>query len=351
MAPMTIYHVGASLRTQGGISSVLTLYMTNYRDLFRERHISSYLGQARFFDYLYFSKAIIQVVLVCLIDKNPVFHIHTASQGSFLRKSILAWLIRMFGKPYIAHIHGAMFDKFMERASPRKRAAIMTYLERAVKIVVLSASWKAYFEQFVPADHIVVIYNPCRVYPLDERKRGSPGVRFLFLGRIGERKGAYDLIKAAALLPDLEFHLDIYGDGEVDKLRKCWAELPGRHAKVEIHGWVRHDRVGDIYNQADILMLPSYHEGLPMSILEAMGRGLAIISTRVGGIPEAVIDRENGFLVPPGDVEALAEKMLTLITQPTLLQKMGECSHELARQKFSVETIGGQLSELYKTLQ
>lgn len=87
-----------------------------------------------------------------------------------------------------------------------------------------------------------------------------------------------------------------------------------------------------------------------MSLLEAIGEGLPVVSTCVGGIPEAVEEGRNGFLIDQGDVDALAERLRTLITSPELVDRMGQESLTIAREKFSTDRIGQQLQQLYQSL-
>src|SRR5690606_10983036 len=125
------------------------------------------------------------------------------------------------------------------------------------------------------------------------------------MGRLGSRKGTWDLLEAfkrlAAEVPNVRLVLG--GDGEIDKARRIVAR-DGLEARVTIAGWLSGAEKLDVFNRTDIYALPSYHEGLPASIVEAMAAGAPIVSTPVGGIPEAVTDAFNGFLVAPGDVDA-----------------------------------------------
>ena len=102
------------------------------------------------------------------------------------------------------------------------------------------------------------------------------------------------------------------------------------------------------YKQADIYVLPSYAEGLPMSILEAASYGLPIVATRVGGIPEIIDDGVNGFLIDPGDKGALTDRLLRLIENPELRSQMGRAAYQKVKEKFDVDTVVKQLDSLYQ---
>ena len=120
--------------------------------------------------------------------------------------------------------------------------------------------------------------------------------------------------------------------------------------KVSVPGWISVDQKLVLLKEADIYILPSYQEGLPISILEAMSAGLPIISTPVGGIPDAVTDGENGYLIEPGDSEALASKILFLSENHNVWEKLSLQSKEIAKQKFHMSRIESELADLYNSL-
>ena len=342
--------VGPSLGTQGGISSVLEIYSRNFKDRLNMRFISSYSGKNRIMDMLLFTGAVLKVFFHNLSISDPVFHLHVASKGSYLRKSILAGICMAFHHKVILHVHGAMFDQFLEGAGQKKKRDIIALFNKADKVIVLSEYWFTYFARYVPKDKLRIIYNPSSTFRngFDRTYRKS-GMRILFMGRLGERKGAYDLIEAVSKLKGLDFSLNMYGDGEIDEVRELVKKEGLRHM-VAVNSWVSHSKINEIYDGADMMVLPSYAEGLPMSLLEAVGKGLPVVSTRVGGIPEVVEDARNGFLIEPGDTEALADKLRLLLTSPGLLESMGRESLAIAGERFSIDRIGMQLEDLYKSL-
>ena len=145
------------------------------------------------------------------------------------------------------------------------------------------------------------------------------------------RKGQLLLIEAAQRLAarGVDFELVLAGDGE---MRAEIEALIARHnlqAQVRITGWISSDQVRDEILAARALVLPSFAEGLPVVIMEAMALRRPVISTFVAGIPELVQPGEHGWLVPAGDVEALAEAMQACLDAPVdMLARMGEAAHE-----------------------
>lgn len=343
----TVYIIGPSFKTQGGISSVLQIYHNHFRDSLNMRFIASYSGRSRIKDLAYFAMALLRVFFICVSGKQTIFHIHSSTYGSYIRKSIIGRLCLIFHKKVIFHIHGADFDTFLEEDGFRRKRKITGLLNKAYRVVVLSESWKDFLAGYIPREKIKVIYNPSATYKPDYAKRNNSRVRLLFIGRIGVRKGAYDLIEAVKKIRYLNFSLDLVGDGEGDKIRKI-AGIENLTGIVNVHDWVSHkEEIWKWYDKADFLVLPSYAEGLPMSVLEAIGKGLPVVTTNVGGIPEAVIDGINGFIILPGDAEALSEKMKILINDAVLREGMGRNSLKMAGDKFSIQKIHDCLKELY----
>jgi len=170
----------------------------------------------------------------------------------------------------------------------------------------------------------------------------------LFLGRLGQRKGSYDLLNAAALIaatrPDLRLMMG--GDGELEGVRERAAEL-GIADKVDLLGWVRGEEKERLLGDAVLYALPSYNEGLPVSVLEAMAAGLPILGTPVGGIPEALTDGVEGFLVEPGDVPALADRLERLLGDPKLARRMGEAARRKVEAAFSADAVVPQVEAMY----
>lgn len=271
--------------------------------------------------------------------ENVVAQLHTAEKGSFWRKWAISRILRARGIPYVVHLHGANFDDFFNASSSAARRRIVEFFEQAACAVALSESWRSWLEENVSRKaNVVVIENPCErvVEPVPARGGDGPA-KILYAGIIGERKGAFDLVEAFAKgnLRDVA-RLEICGNGEVEALRAKVSEL-GLATSVAVPGWTPHDEMLRKMEASDVFVLPSYAEGLPMVVLEAMGSALPVVSTRVGGIPEAVEDGRTGILVEPGDVECLAAAMRALAEDPELRARMGAAGWTRVREKFSLE--------------
>jgi len=173
----------------------------------------------------------------------------------------------------------------------------------------------------------------------------------LFLGRIERRKGIFDLLDAVAALrahiPDLE--LVCAGDGDPGPVAR-YAERLGIEDAVSLPGWVGSAEKQSLMNLAAVYVLPSYAEGLPVSLLEAMAAGVPVAATSVGGIPDVVADGINGFLFTPGDSATLQRLLRRLMHDAELGKRMALAARETVRLRFSAEHVLAQLDKLYGDL-
>ena len=276
-------------------------------------------------------------------------HIHSAQRTSFLRKSIFLFTARLFGCPTIFHLHGASFDSFYARSNSPYKAYIRKTLKSSTRIITLSNYWTHWIRGITDHPHIVRIYNPVilRNHAGSTSQRVAPPV-LLFMGRLGQRKGTYDLIRAAALLRQWQVACSVVlcGDGEHAAAAQLVQELNLQNV-VTLKDWVAGDEKQRLLSVATAFVMPSYNEGLPVAILEAMAAGLAVVSTPVGGVPEAVTDESEGLLVPPGDVRGLASALRRLVEDPALSIRLGNAGLAKVSAVFEATQALEPLNQLY----
>lgn len=346
--------ISPALNGQGGIASVvnnMALYYESFNFL-------ASTGSKNIIEMvLCFVRCVMMIPYYVFFKKIKIVHIHGASKGSFLRKMILINICSMFRLKIIYHIHGGGFSQFYRKWN--KFNIIKNTLEKADVLVVLSESWANYFNSLslnVPIKKINNIINPPAFIgkgnELNLKNNNSDTLtRFLFLGKISSAKGVFDLLDVIIGHVDElrgKFILYIGGNGEVDKLNKLIEEnkLQGL---VLFKGWVDNEGKSDLFQICDVYILPSYKEGLPLSILEAMSYGLPIVSTKVGGIPEIVEHGKNGLLIEPGDGDDLYRSLLFFINNRGRCYKWGQDGKEKA-QDFYPKSVIPELALLYKTL-
>ena len=147
-------------------------------------------------------------------------------------------------------------------------------------------------------------------------------------------------------LPGLRLVYAGKGSG-VEETRRLADQL-GLGGRVEFTGWLEAERARATLAAATIFVLPSFVEGMPMALLEAMALGLPVIATPVGGVPEIVTHQVDGLLVPPGDVDALAAAIARLMSEPALRERLGRAARETAAQRFSLDSAVERLLGIYR---
>ena len=135
-------------------------------------------------------------------------------------------------------------------------------------------------------------------------------------------------------------------DGDLDAVREAIA-AEGLEGAVTLLGWVRGEAKERELHEAEVFVLASYDEGLPMALLETMARGKAIVTTPVGGIPQALRDGLDGLLVPPGQPQQLADALLRFAGDAGLRDRLGASSRERVRSLYATDTVLAQLDRVY----
>jgi glycosyltransferase involved in cell wall biosynthesis len=251
----------------------------------------------------------------------------------------------------VLHIHGSRFADFHDK-SEASAALVRHAFERAALVLALSERARRSFDEWTDGRaRTDVLYNPV---VLDGVGTGTPLAEppvVLFMGLIGDRKGVFDLVavipEILAAAPGTRFLFG--GNGEVDRLRAAIAAA-GVEESCEVLGWVAGTAKVRAFERASIYCLPSYNEGLPVSVLEAMAAGLPVVSTAIAGTPEAVRDGETGFLFTPGDRAALAERLARLARDASLRATMGQSGRALAEARFGSEPIAERLRKLWESV-
>jgi glycosyltransferase involved in cell wall biosynthesis len=344
-----IMMLGTGMGNQGGISSVVNDY--KIYGILKKLGIDYYathkdgtkLGKLLFFTSQF-------LVILFKMPLYKILHFHTSVGWSYIRLSIIFVLAKIFRKKTIWHVHTGEMLTYYADSSLLEKYIIKFVLRNADVVIALSSNCKKMIETLEPRASIKILLNTVNVndYEVSNREIHDP-VKVLLLGRLEYRKGIHLILKAIEILADENISFVLAGDGDVEGTRKFVKE--NRFEKiVSVPGWISGDQKLVLLKEADIYILPSYQEGLPISILEAMSAGLPIISTPVGGIPDAVTDGENGYLIEPGDSEALASKILFLSKNYSVWKKLSLRSSEIAKQKFNMSRIESELTDLYGSL-
>jgi glycosyltransferase involved in cell wall biosynthesis len=327
-----VLYIGPDYKNhRGGIGAVLAVYSIYMRP-FKFIRTNSYKGLVQ--ELLLYVWAVLTLVYTLVTDKEiEIVHIHSSQKGSFLRKSILLLLCKLWRKKTIIHIHSGNFDDFYEHAWIFRKY-IRFILRYTDAVVCVSTSWREYFLSNFKIKELTIINNLVEIEDISRMKHYQDGkVKFLFLGKICEAKGIFDLMKVFDdYRSDFKgrYSLVVAGNGEVQRFQKVISQ---RHLNDEVKyaGWVKDEVKTSLLYECDIYVLPSYKEGLPISVLEAMAHGKAVISTNVGGIPEIVRSGYNGWLFDPGDNLALSTIISYALDNPDRIIQFGRNSLLLSK--------------------
>lgn len=328
---MNILMVGPDPNEKGGIATVIANFKKYY---INEEHklyfLSSWSGTKKWQTEW---NAICSIRRIISQKNIDIVHFHVAQKGSFFRKAFLKKLVPRRCK-IIFHMHASQFDVFYENSSRLLQLLIRRTFDQVDCVVVLGENW-AKFYRVLTKTQISVIQNAVRI---PEKSLFNKDARTIVtFGRIGKRKGSYDLLQVAKLIypvfPDIRFVL--YGDGETEKVAEKIQTLGLQN--VVLGGWISKEKQEYILQDTLLHLLPSYHEGLPMAILETMAAGIPNISTNVGDISNAIIHEQNGILTVPGDVVGMTNQIIKLLSKPSLQEEFSSNARHKILSNFSIE--------------
>jgi glycosyltransferase involved in cell wall biosynthesis len=332
--------LGATAETRGSIATVVGTYRAH--DLFKRWPIrylptegAAALKAAR--------------TLAGELLRGPVaVHAHVAARGFWRDAAVLASALAMRSR-VLLQLHGSGFERLYDDAGPFARSVIRGILERAACVIVPCESLRAWVRMVGRDAHAVTLPNPVSIEPL-AKDSGRPNL-VLFLGHMAPDKGVFDLLEALsaarAALPDVR--LVCAGDGDRISVAR-YAERLGISDAVKFTGWVGPSGKRALFEAAAVLAAPSYDAALPMSLLEAMAAGVPVVATAVGGIPEALQDGVNGFLVAPGDSASLARVLRKLLVERALAERVGAAGRDSVRLRHAPERALPRLEAIYATM-
>jgi glycosyltransferase involved in cell wall biosynthesis len=295
-----------------------------------------------------------------VVNRPEICHIATAFGLSFIKHSVCVVIARLLGSKVLLHPHCSFYTLY-----DRRGKAWQWFVRKVVGlcdgVAILSNEWKL-LQKIIPDCRMY--YLPNAINLLDYVDVGRENIKLkseksclhvLYLGYLGRAKGSFDLICAAkTILHQMDgVVFDLVGQehatGEMEQLNAMVAAT-GFEQFIHIQSAVTGVEKIKLFRSADIFVYPSYHEGMPMAVIEAMACGLPIIATQVGGLPDLVCQDLNGLLVPAGQPDQLAIAIHQLIVNPEMRYLMQVGSFQLAQKNFGVEDLVSRLLEIYQTL-
>lgn len=343
--------ISPSRSVKGGISTVINGYMNSNLPSFHKFHfVSSHIDGIKLTKLIVAVFGLLKTLFVLTTCHIDIVHIHCGDIKSIVRKYFYAHLVSVFSCKTVIHFHGASFKEEYPNYPAFVQKKICGMFQKIDLIICLSKSWQCYIEKIAPRSNTIVLQNGIHI-PGRNSFLKKETITLLFLGLIGKRKGIFDLLTVISKLksssPDIQ--LIIGGNGDIIQLEKKIKALQIEKI-VNYVGWIPISKKKMLLKNTDIFVLPSYGEGMPMSILEAMSYGVPVVSTAVGGIPEIVQHGVSGFLIEPGDLSALAGKLELLIKDNKLREDMGNNARKAVQQHHDINIIAKKLDKIYNSL-
>jgi len=345
-----VVYVGPGERCRGGIASVIGAYrQSGLWGRYDCRWLATMDDRNGLRKVLAFLGALVRSVP--MLARADIVHVHTASRTSFYRKSVFVRLAKLLGKRVVLQVHGGGFAGFV--AGQRRLGRWMTRRLLGVcdAVLVLSESKGRELREVLGGVESEIMPNPSPPVVASVEGQDKSGGTVFFAGWIEEHKGVFDLLEAFAAVTERvpEARLVVAGKGQIKAAAARAAALGiGKH--VTFPGWLGGEALARAYAEAAVFCLPSYVEGLPMSILEAMSYGTAVVASRVGGIPDVISDGLNGLLVEPGQVGALADALVGVLQDGRRREELGCAAKRTVAADYSLEAVSEQLGRLYERL-
>lgn len=301
------------------------------------------------------SVAVLIVWISMLFAKRPdVVHVHANSYGGFYVKGLLALLGRGVGAASVLHLHGGEFREFYAACAPWQKRIIRFLFNASSATIVLSSQWRDFLVGIgVAPERVVVMANSVFVPDYEARRNTRQKLVVLFMGRFDARKGIYEMVRVLESHPDLRDSCEfILAGPRTDDWTPVAARTStlGMGDALSLPGPLLGSEKDEAFRRADVFVLQSFFEGMPITLLEAMSYGLACITTPVGGIPEVVTDGSNGLLIPPGDADALALALRHLRDNPDDRVRLQSAARATIERNFDWDVRWREIAELYQQL-
>ena len=340
--PLVLIINPAGARERGGMGRMVRYLVEAWEDRTGAPRVevldSRGLGSVLFAPF-FLARTLATMAVRCMTDDVALLHVNMAENTSVLRKGVVILTAKLLKVPVLLHLHAGLFTDFYRKLPPPARLFTRWVFHAADRTIVLGETWRHMLSEELGIDprRIAVVYNGVPQAP--PRAPAAPGTpcRLLYVGKLRPEKGLSELLQAlsAARLKKARWTLTLVGDGESTRFEKI-AAAHGLSERVRFTGWLEPDAVRETLAGADVYVLPSHYEGLPLGLLEALSAGLAVVTTQVGALPEILRDGESALLVPHADAGALEEALFRVVTDGGLRTRLATAGRSLYEARFTI---------------
>ena len=363
--------IGPAYPNGGGVGVIDSILVTSdlnqdfemlLLDTSRTKEGAGLESQFALINIVYYVRQFFKLCWILLTKRPVVLHQSVTDSLAFWKEISFILLGRIFGAKTIAHLHGPFFEKQLRNSSPFKKKLMIAALHVPHVIVALSQYWRELIFTYASPHLNVVVAANCvdrsieaAMQRVEGRSTGGDVFNVLYLGWLCERKGLPDALQALPIVrrqaPQARFvFAGMVEAGPAEEKIRQLCKAAEKEGGAIFPGLVMEEEKIRLLVEASVLILPSYNENLPISIIEAMAMGLPVISTPVGGVPELIADGENGYLVSPGDTQALADRLIRLAQDPQLRRSMGKKNYLRASREFTPTRFAERFHDLYDDL-
>jgi glycosyltransferase involved in cell wall biosynthesis len=287
-----------------------------------------------------------------LRGRGRIVHVHATVRGSMYRKSVCVLAAKALRRKVVLHVHSGA-GEIATFAASRGRLSLTLFraaFAAADGVLAVSSASAAALERAYGIAAVAVVPNPPPLVPPFNRESAPGGqVRVAYLGGFANVvKGGDVLLRALEIALPRSSRLQVTLAGPGD-LPPEGADLIARQPGIEWAGWLGPGEKDELLRGAEVFVMPSRSEGLPMALLEAMAYGMAVVATNAGGIPEAIDPDVDGLLVPSEQPQALAEALCALAADEQLRERLGAAARSRT-QRLDATEVADRLEALYVSL-
>lgn len=345
---LNVLMVGVDSGRIGGMWSVAETYISNteFNNQINLKYVATSTGGSALKRFYKMIQGFLKIIVYLIKNDVDVVHVHMAEKGSVFRKGFVIWLANRFGAKTIVQMHAGPIMEWYHSLPDYKKHKVKKIFNSCNKMLVLGEYWKNQLLEIVAAEKLIVLYNGTDCS--NTNRYNYRGKNILFLGMITERKGAYDLIDAVKKIDtrietDIKFLLCGFDE---DNKAKVYVNGLGLQNRILFPGWVGKEEKENLFKYTRICVLPSYFEGLSMTVIESIAHGIPVVTTNISTMSEIL--GVDIHLIEPGDVTDLADTLYELITNDNMRMEQSRLVYERSKLLFSTEKNIKNTMDIYK---